>query len=257
MAVWGGEVGRGKRRGRAVRVVNWNVAWATPRSRRTGEILRRIDEREPEVVCLTETDCRLLDGDGQVICSRPDYGYRQIEGRRKIVLWSREPWERVDDVGVDAMTPGRFVSGVTRTSLGPVAVVGICIPWFGSRTEARRGPERRERWEDHERYLACLAEYMGHVRTERLLVMGDFNQAIGKGSRAPVRLRAALAAAFPPGMTIVTSELVYEGRKSIDHVVLSDDLATDRVEAIGSFDGERRLSDHFGVAVEVALHQAT
>lgn len=256
MAVWGAGVGGGEGRGRAVRVANWNVAWATPRSRRTGEILRRIDEREPEVVCLTESDCRLLDGDGHIICSRPDYGYRQIKGRRKIVLWSREPWERVDDLGIEAMTPGRFVSGVTQTSLGPVAVVGICIPWFGSRTEARRGPERRERWEDHERYLACLTEYMGRVRTERLIVMGDFNQVIGAGSRAPARLRAALEAAFPTGMTIVTSELAYEGRKSIDHLVLSDDLAAESVEAIGNYDGEQRLSDHFGVAVEVAVRDS-
>ena len=240
-----------------MRVVNWNVAWATPRSRRRGEILRRIDERVPEVICLTEANCRLLDGDGHIICSRPDYGYRQIKGRRKIVLWSREPWQRVDDLGIEAMTPGRFVSGVTRTSLGAVTVVGICIPWFGSRTEARRGSECRERWEDHERYLACLAEYMARVRTERLIVMGDFNQVIGKGSRAPVRLRAALEAAFPPGMTIVTAELAYEGRKSIDHLVLSDDLAAESVEAIGNYDGEQRLSDHFGVAVEVAVRRDT
>ena len=185
MAVRVGGVGRDEGQGYAVRVVNWNVAWATPRSRRSGEILRRIDLREPEIVCLTETDCRLLAGGGHVICSRPDYGYRRIKGRRKIALWSREPWERVDDLGIEAMTPGRFVSGVTRTSLGAVTVVGICIPWFGSRTEARRGPERRERWEDHERYLACLAEYMARVRTERLVVMGAFDP--GQSGRAAAR----------------------------------------------------------------------
>ena len=35
-------------------LVNWNVEWATPGSRRTTEILRRIDRHSPEVVCLTE-----------------------------------------------------------------------------------------------------------------------------------------------------------------------------------------------------------
>ena len=34
------------------------------------------------------------------------------------MLWSREPWERVDDLGHSSMPPGRFMSGVTRT---PVA----------------------------------------------------------------------------------------------------------------------------------------
>ena len=63
-----------------------------------------------------------------------------------------QPWERVDDLGVDSLPPGRFVSGVTRTSLGELTVVGVCIPWFGSRTEAGREPAKL-RWEDHERYL--------------------------------------------------------------------------------------------------------
>ena len=235
-----------------MRVVNWNVQWATPRSRRTGEILRRIDLRAPEVVCLTETNDRLLSRDGHVICSRPDYGYPLKKGRRKIVLWSREPWEEVDDLGIESMPPGRFVSGVTQTSLGAVAVLGICIPWFGCRTEARRGPERKARWEDHESYLAGLAEVLPRYAAERLVVMGDFNQIIGQGIRAPVRLQAALRAAFPSGMTIVTSELAFEGRKSIDQVVLSDDLAAESVDAISNDHDGSRLSDHFGVVVDVS-----
>ena len=50
-----------------------------------------------------------------------------------------QPWERVDDLGVDSLPPGRFVSGVTRTSLGELTVVGVCIPWFGG---AERGAAR-------------------------------------------------------------------------------------------------------------------
>ena len=42
-------------------------------------------------------------------------------------------------MGIDSMPPGRFVSGVAQTSVGAVIVIGVCIPWFGSRTEARRG----------------------------------------------------------------------------------------------------------------------
>lgn len=240
-----------------MRVVNWNVQWATPRSGRTGEILRRLDLHAPEVVCLTETDESLLSRDGYTIYSQADYGYPLKRGRRKIMLWSWEPWEKVDDLGIDSMPPGRFISGVTQTSLGEVTVIGICIPWFGCRTEARRGPERRDRWEDHELSIACLTEHLGRVRTERLIVMGDFNQRIGTGARAPVKLRAALRAAFPPGMTIVTSELAYQGRKSIDHVVLSGDLAAESVGVIDNFDGERRLSDHFGVVVEIKALSAT
>ena len=206
-------------------------------------------------MCLTETNDSLLSRDGYTICSRPDYGYPLKKGRRKIVLWSREPWEEVDDLGIGSMPPGRFVSGVTQTSLGAVAVLGICIPWFGCRTEARRGPERKARWEDHESYLAGLAEVLPRYAAERLVVMGDFNQIIGQGSRAPVRLQAALRAAFQSDITVVTSELAFQGRKSIDHVALSDDLAAGSVDAVSNDHDGRWLSDHFGVVADVSAQR--
>lgn len=236
-------------------IVNWNVQYATPRSWRTPEILSRIDRREPEIVCLTETHDELLARGGYAICSREDYGYGVQKYRRKVLLWSREPWEQVDDLGMDSMPPGRFVSGVTQTSVGEVAVVGICIPWSGSRAEARRGAERRRRWQDHEEYLAGLSEILGRVEARRLIVMGDFNQRIGQGSRAPRALRLALQEAFEPNLRIVTADLAFQGRKSIDHIALSGDWAVDSVDAISNIHGDRKLSDHFGVAADVSVRQ--
>ena len=238
-----------------LRVANWNVEWATPRSRRTPEILRRIAGCAPDVLCLTESDQGILPHGGYTVCSQADYGYPLRAGRRKAVLWSREPWARVDDVGIDSMPPGRFVSGVTRTSLGPVTVIGVCIPWSGSRAEARRGQEQRRRWADHEEYLDGLATVLGRGAPERRIVMGDFNQVIGSGSRAPVRLRSALCQAFSASMTIATSSVAFRGRKSIDHIALSDDLAVDRTCVISNIDGERRLSDHFGVVADLSVRR--
>ena len=217
----------------ALTVLNWNVEWATPRARRTRHILDRIARRAPEVVCLTETHEDLLAPEGHTICSR-------------------EPWERVDDLGDESMPPGRFVAGVTETSLGEVAVVGVCIPWFGSRTESRRGRERKERWEDHGRYIECLRRVLGRGAPERVIVMGDFNQVIGEGSRAPARLQQALQAALPQGMAIATSDLDFEGRRNIDHIALSGDLAAQSIEAISNVHGEQGLSDHFGVVAGVS-----
>ena len=110
---------------------------------RTTEIFSRIDRHDPEVACLTETQMGLLSQYGHTFSSRPGYGYTLKEGRRKAVLWSREPWDQVDNLGIESVPPGRFVSGVTQTSVGEVAVMGIFIPWFGSRTEARRTLERK------------------------------------------------------------------------------------------------------------------
>ena len=235
-----------------MRAVTWNVEWATPRSWRTTEILSRIDRHAPEVICLTETDIGLLSKRGYTICSQPDAGYGIKMSRRKVILWSREPWDEVDDLGLDSMPPGRFVAGVTRTSLGKVTVIGVCIPWFGSRTEARRKAERKMRWEDHERYLAALTEVLGRATAKRLIVMGDFNQAIGTGSRAPVDLRLALKEAFLPSMKIATSDLAFQGRTSIDHIALSNDLVVGSLDVINDIHEGRKLSDHFGVVADLS-----
>ena len=237
----------------SLRIVNWNVQFATPRSWRTPEILGRIDRHEPEIVCLTETHDELLARGGYAICSRADYGYGLQKNRRKVLLWSNEPWRQVDDLGIDTLPPGRFVSGITHTSVGEVAVIGICIPWSGSRAEARRGEKRKRRWEDHEEYLAGLTEVLERVDASQLIVMGDFNQRIGEGSRAPRALRQALQEAFSPNLRIVTADLGFQGRKSIDHVALSADWAVDSLAAISNIHGERKLSDHFGVAADVSV----
>ncbi len=234
-----------------LRMVTWNTEWATPRSRRAPEILSRIDQLAPDVACLTEVDDRLLSRDGYTITAQSDYGYSVKAGRRKVVLWSRQPWTQVDDVGIPSMPPGRFISGVTRTPIGDTTVVGVCIPWSGSRTESYRASGRKTRWEDHESYLGCLATLLEGMPAERLVVVGDFNQIVGPGSRAPKRLQTALRQAFPAYMTIATADLSFQGRRSIDHIVLSNDLAVGAMDVISNVHDGESLSDHFGVAVTV------
>ena len=238
----------------SLRVINWNVQWATPKSWRSPEIRSRLVRREPEVVCLTETHDGLLSQHGHAIYSQPDYGYTVKEHRRKVMLWSREPWSQVDVVGIDSMPPGRFVSGITQTSVGKVAVIGICIPWFGSRAEATRNLERKVRWEDHEEYLARLTELLGQVDAKRLIVMGDFNQIIGTGARAPRKLRSALWKAFSPSLRIVTADLAFQGRGNIDHIALSTDWTIGSLRVISNIHEGRNLSDHFGVAADLSAH---
>ena len=234
----------------SLRLVNWNVEWATPRSRRSTEILSRIGEHAPEVICLTEAHIELLSRDGHTICSQSDYGYPIKEGRRKVLLWSREPWEQVDDVGIDAMPPGRFVSGVTLTSVGEATIIGVCIPW--SRSRVGGSGVKRKMWEDHGQYLDGLAEVLERASTKRLIVMGDFNQRIRQGSSVPCNLRSALQRAIPPRMTIVTSALGFQGRRSIDHIALSEDLTAESLGVISNIHGESKLSDHFGVVADLS-----
>ena len=231
-------------------VVNWNLEWATPRSRRAPEILSRIERQGPEITCLTEAYVGFVPG-GHAISSRPDYGYPIKAGRRKVLLWSRQPWEEIDDLGDQSMPPGRFVSGTTLTSLGKVNVIGVCIPWSGSRTGARFD-NRRRRWEDHEKYLAGLAGILKNEPKKRLILLGDFNQRLGGARPTGRRLRSALYQAIPPHLTLATAALGHVGRNTIDHVAISSDLVVEALGVVSNIHGERKLSDHFGVVAELS-----
>ncbi len=142
-----------------VKLLNWNVEWATPKWT-AAELQRRISPHVADVICLTETDTEHLKQpqDGRSICAPGDSGQTRRKGqeaRRKVMLWSREPWDAVPDVGHPSLPPGRFVSGGTQTDIGAVTVIGVCIPFHVSirPRRFRRGYARRllleESWTTH------------------------------------------------------------------------------------------------------------
>ncbi len=236
-----------------LRVINWNVQWATPRSERSPEILRRIGGHSPALACLTETNDSLLDPlGGYTICSQADYGLKIVKGRRKVMLWSANPWRSVDCLGSEILPPGRFTAGTTESAVGDVTVIGICIPWSGSRTKQFGGTKRQ--WQDHEQYLDGIATLLAGIRTRRVVLMGDFNQPVGGRSNVPARLRAKLRRTIPPRMTVVTSGIGHHGKRSIDHIALSGDLCAESLGVISNRrEGATRLSDHFGIVAGLAV----
>ena len=242
-----------------MKVVNWNVQWATPGSARSPDILHRIEHHGPDIVCLTETDCRLLSKlEGHTIVCRPVGGKAAGNNQRKVLLWSQRPWSDVDDIGSEALPPGRFIASTTETSEGPVKVVGVCIPWHNANVNV--GDKNKTPWEDHSAYLSSLSSILGGQSPTPLIVMGDFNQQIGQRRRAypplahPVRheLRGAMEAAKPARLTIATAGLGLRGRRAIDHIAISGDLSARSLTTIDNMDGERRLSDHFGVVADLS-----
>ena len=237
-----------------LQVVNWNVEWATPRSQRSPEIVRRICKHNPAIICLAETNKNLLAQlGGHTICSRSDYGHKIVKGRRKVMLWSAKPWERVDRIGDCALPPGRYVTGVTATPIGEITVIGVCIPWSGSRTERFGGTQRQ--WQDHEDYLDILARLLANVQTPQVVVLGDFNQPIGQRSNVPARLRDKLHSAFAKHFNISTAPLRHNGKGCIDHIALTRGLTANSIDTISNLDGEKRLSDHFGVVAELSVQR--
>lgn len=237
----------------------WNVEWATPRSRRSAEILARIFvDYDPDVVCLTEADFNLLaDRSGSVICSQPDGIRAKTDGSlRKVVLWSKEPWEKVDTQGVDTLPPGRFVSAVTTTPLGEVAVVGVCIPYRDARVRWTNDGVTRKPWEDHRQYLAGLNEVLRCTPARPLVLLGDFNQQVGQTGYAPRALRETLRTALSERLTIATSALGFDGRRVIDQIAISEDLSAQSLSLISRYCSDESLTDHVGVFADLGAQSA-
>ena len=241
-----------------MKVVNWNVEWATPASARSPYILDRLNEHCPDIICLTETDARLLsEWDGHTITARADPYKAATNNQRKVLLWSRRKWTELDDFGDEALPPGRFVSGATETPSGPVTVIGVCIPYHNANVNV--GTRKKAPWEDHSAYLSGLASILTRKASGPLVVMGDFNQQIGQRRRPypplshPVRLQLqeTMQAGGPPGLTIATAGLGLRGRRAIDHIAISAELSAASLTTIDNMDGDRRLSDHFGVVADL------
>lgn len=257
-----------------LKLVNWNVDWVPKREEATeilrrDEILNRIRGHCPEVICLTEASIGLLSDSGCRILSQPDQSsIKQGLGdrRRKVLLWSRNPWTDINDLGSESLRRGRFVSGVTETSLGEITVVGVCIPWSASPYVRSNVP----RWKHHRQYSeilqGVLKEAYEKASSKRLIIMGDFNLKLGlpwkPSSIDHSQARLALEKAVPAGVTIVTRDIKYKRNginyRGIDHVALSEDLRTTSLRAINDFTEDGiRLSDssHFGVVAQISAQK--
>jgi hypothetical protein len=170
---------------RELRIGVWNVQWATPRSRGP-EVRTKLDALGADVLVVTEGCEAVLPDRGHVVTSSSDYGYRLVRGRRKVLLWSRQPWETIDTLGAAALPSGRFVAATTSTPIGDVRVLGVCIPWKDAHVST--GQRSRRPWEDHLTYLrelrAVVARQGRCSRTgRRLQPARAARQAAGRGLR--------------------------------------------------------------------------
>lgn len=232
----------------ALTIATWNYEWRLPGSADALLIRERLDQIQADIVCLTEASAALLEGEGHIIESAADYGYPIVEGRRKVLLWSRHPWEQADRVGHADLPPGRFVSGRTMTPAGLIDVIGVCIPW--REAHVRSGSRDRVLWQDHLAYLEGLRRILSD-RRERTLVLGDFNQRIPR-QYSPRHVFEALEAALANFRVATGGPIAPIGKAAIDHVAHTEDLEPLKISGLSNLapDG-RTISDHFGVAVRL------
>ena len=232
-----------------MKCLTWNLEWKRPTSRAGTLIREQIASVNADTVCYTEV-IQTMVPDGYLIESDPDYGYPNKGERRKVILWSNQPWTDVDTTGDGEMPTGRFASGITAG----IRFVGVCIPWRDA--HVKTGRRDRACWEDHLSYCRGLARVMARYseRPEPICIVGDYNQRIPRVGQ-PVNVAKALADAMPPGFEIATAGLQdAEGFNLIDHFAVSPGLIISITQIIPRVakDGTK-LSDHVGVAASLEL----
>lgn len=231
-------------------IVCWNLQWHRATSWQGAELRKRILKAIPEIVCCPEGHEDFLAGDFHGVFSRPDTGYRIVPGRRKVTLWSRQQWEEVDDLGSVDLPTGRFVRGLTVTSLGPLQVIGICVPWDAAHVSGGRCD--RQRWEEHMLFLRTLRAILCTKKTEvPTILLGDFNQCLPRG-RAPLKAYEELVHALE-GLSIWTrGKIDALDRLPVCHIGGSAHFSVANVRGLPRMFHGKEISDHDGLAVELA-----
>jgi len=232
-----------------MRIATFNCEWRKPSSPDAALIRERLLAEEADVIGLTEAYAEMFQGAGHTVSCGADYGYRMIPGRRKVLLWSRRPWTQVDLEGHADLPPGRFVAARTETSIGELAVIGVCVPW----TSAHVTTGRRDRrpWEDHLAYLTALAQLLP-AKATRTVIVGDFNQRVPR-ARQPRKAFDALAHTLVDFDWPTAGPISPIDRQTIDHIVTSRDLSAGEVRSISNLaDDGHRISDHFGVSLQLS-----
>lgn len=225
-----------------LRIGTWNVNWAKPGTERARCIAKRLATPGCDVLCVTEGYAGLLPAGGHLIDAGPDWGYIAAEGRRKVLLWSRLAWSGIDSVGSNALPGGRFVAGTTETDLGPLSVVGICIPWRDAHVHT--GRKDTTAWQDHEAWLSAFAHLPWQQASARTVVLGDFNQRVPR-HRQPKRVYRALQDAFSAFCFATAGELARTSERSIDHIAHTPDLTlAGEIRLWPKHGAQFNLSDH-------------
>lgn len=230
-----------------VSIAIWNVEWRKARSRNADILRNRIFEKQPDIICLTEAYTNFLPDFGYRIEADPDYGYPKTDGRRKVILWSKQPWQDVDQIGDSELPTGRFVSATSSTPIGQLDVIGVCMPWHSAHVTT--GQKDRQRWDDHLSYLSGLRRVLDK-RTRRTVVVGDYNQTIPK-TRAPQRVYNSLYNTILNRLSVPTvGRIAPLDILAIDHLSHTNDLHAKSVTGLSNLDAQgREISDHFGLHI--------
>ena len=235
-----------------IRIGTWNTALRAPKGEIGENIRGKLAAAECDVLCVTEGSEGILPDRGHVIDAGEDWGCPIKEGRRKVLLWSKQHWTRHTYACLEMSQEekeshkGRFVAGTTQSASGErLTVIGVCIPWPDAHVRTCR--KDRKRWQEHKLWLAGFEKLRCRLPESRTVVLGDFNQTIPR-TRAPKEVFNALTAAFA-SFKFATEGAFFDCLMTIDHIAYTRDLhfPPSSIKFWPKYDDGLYLSDHCGV----------
>jgi len=245
-----------------MKIANWNLERVLPSQSRVSAIREHFAAVDADIWILTET--HELVGPGKdfssVMSGEPD---RKSEpGEHWAGIWSRHPITHLPSFVSDAARC--TAAHIAHPDIGDMVVYATVLPWGGSKWGGIESA-------DGAAFEAALGAYVGDWQKLRAsfpnalrVVAGDFNQDLAPyhyyGSKKQrALLESGLAAAGVVALTAGANDPIdwepAHRHACIDHICVSESLAirvgnTTRWPDAGKPD--LRLSDHFGVAVELA-----
>lgn len=232
-----------------MRIATWNLEWARPGTARHDRALAHLKSIDADIVVVTTEDSLhdwdsyrfRIDGEG-------DWGYRIVDGRRKVMAWSRTPWSDVV-VFDNGACKGRFVRGRTTIAGIELHVLAVCIPWRDAHVSS--GRRDRKGWDEHIGFCDVIGPQIADaVADGPTVIAGDFNQCIPRVNQ-PIRAADALANAF--ALVGVSTAGEQSAGGLIDHIASGKHFEVVRVVSWPNVIDGHRLTDHSGAAVDLAL----
>ncbi len=244
--------------GTELKIANWNLARVLPSQTRANTIRERMAEVDADIWVLTETHEELSPGIGfsGVFSGEPDQPSKI--GERWVGIWSRHRAEPLNAfVSDDARcAAARICIPNTRE----IIVFGCVLPWVGSAW--------RDTGSKHGAFDAALHLYVEDWQRLRsanpdavFVAAGDFNQDLARchyyGSKQQrLLLESALGSVGLAALTGGDGDPIARDSPPcacIDHICISVEptLPVGRTTRWPDLPApDKRISDHFGVAVE-------
>lgn len=247
--------------GTEMKIANWNLERALPSQTRANTIRERMSEVDADIWILTETHEELSPGVGfsGVFSGEPDQPSKI--GERWVGIWSRH---RTEPLGAFVSDGARCAAArISIPNSRDIIVFGCVLPWVGSAW--------RDTGSEHGAFDAALHLYLVDWRRLRsanpdavFVAAGDFNQDLAErhyygSKRQRLLLESALESAGLTALTGGDGDPIARDSSPcacIDHICISNEptLPVKRTTRWPDLPApDKRISDHFGVAVEFCV----